>query len=367
MSNPRSALKPNTELKILEIGQFCLFKRNLPDQTTFVFTGENMSEMSGLDCQIFSLKLLPWLLRSLARGEWDIIFCHAPVRPVWDRKHGLRAAVAELRYRLRHFRTLGTYALRGRHPSPLILLDFNDEPNIPAHMFDLLDRAVLYFKRELPADAAKAFLESTWEHRTHPQVMSSSFVQRNLSKLRPMSATIPESAARMALEMAPGKDVDVFFAGAIHSTQRAAGIPVLRALQAQGYHIDFCEGGLSKREYLARCSRAWLAWSPEGYGWECFRHYEASLCLSVPVLSPPTVSRYCPLQDRVHAIYYPLEGNGLRDAVTEALGNKPALETMAYAARAHTLRHHTHLRVIEHILNSARTAIEERQALDDPS
>jgi hypothetical protein len=362
VSDPRSALKPNAELKILEIGQFSLFKKNLPAQTTLVFTGEDMTQISELDCRIFSLELLSWLRRSLARGAWDIVVCHAPIRPVWDRKHGLRTAVAELWHRLRYFRTLGTYALRSRHPSPLILLDFNDEPNIPAHIFDLLDSAILCFKRELPADAAKAFLDSTREHRTHREVMSSPFVQRNLSKLRPISAAIPENTARLALKMAPSKHVDVFFAGAIHSTQRSAGLSILRAMQAQGYHIDCCENGLPKSEYLARCARAWLAWSPEGYGWECFRHYEASLCLSVPVLSPPTVTRYFPLQDRVHAIYYPVEGDGLRDAITDALSNKPALETMAHAARAHTIRHHTHLRVIEHILNSTRIAIEQRHA-----
>ena len=79
--------------------------------------------------------------------------------------------------------------------------------------------------------------------------------------------------------------------------------------------VDVCEGGLSKGEYLRRCARAWLTWSPEGYGWECLRHYEASLCLSVPVLSPPGILRHFPLQDRVHAIYYAAEGSGLRDAI----------------------------------------------------
>jgi hypothetical protein len=356
--DPPAGLKPNADLKILEIGQFCLFKRNLPAQTTLVFTGEDMAQIDGLEFRIFSLDLLPWLMRSLARGAWDIIVCYIPVRPLWDRKHGLRAAVAALLRRLQHLRTLGTYALAGKYPTPLVLLDCNDEPHIPAHVFGLLDRAVLCFKRELPTDPAKAFLDSTPQHRTHAEVMSSAFVLRNLGKLRPISAAVPEETARLALESASVKDVDVFFAGGIHSTQRAAGLPILRSLKEQGYRIDICEGGLSRREFLARCARAWLTWSPEGYGWECFRHYEASLCLSVPLLSPPGITRYCPLQDGVHAIYYPVEGDGLRDAVVAALANKPALIKMAQAARAHTLRHHTHLKVIEHILDSARTVIE---------
>lgn len=209
-------MKPVADLNILEIGQFCLLKRNLPDQTTMVFTGQDMSQVDGVDCQVFGLNLLPWLLGSLTRGEWDIVFCHAPVHPLWDRKHGLRTAFAGLLHRLLHVRTLGTYALRGRQASPLVLLDFNDEPSIPAHVFQFLERAALCFKRELPTDPAKAFLDSSLKHRTHPEVMSSQFVQRNIGKLRPISAIVSEETARMALETSPGKNVDVFFAGSMN-------------------------------------------------------------------------------------------------------------------------------------------------------
>jgi len=133
-------------------------------------------------------------------------------------------------------------------------------------------------------------------------------------------------------------------------------------LQGQGLVIDVCEGGLSRSEYLARCARAWLTWSPEGYGWECLRHYEASLCLSVPVLSPPGIARHCPLLDRVHALYYAPEGDGLRTAIVTALADKPALAAMAQAARALVLRHHTHARLIEHMLDAALAEVAAREA-----
>jgi len=353
-------MKSAAELKILEIGQFGLLKRNLPDRTTLIFTGEDWAEADGLECRVFDLGLLPWLMRSLARGEWDIVFCHAPVRPLWDRKHGFLAALKGLLRRLVYTRSLGTYALRGRQASPLVMLDFNDEPTIPAHAFHLLERAVVCFKRELPTDTAKAFLDSAPRLRTHRDVMSSPFVARNLGKLRPISAAVPDETARMALEKPARKEVDVFFAGSINSTLRAAGLPILRSLQAEGYVVDVCEGGLSKGEYLERCARAWLTWSPEGYGWECLRHYEASLCLSVPVLSPPGILRHFPLQDRVHAIYYAAEGSGLRDAILGALADRPRLEAMAEAARAHVLRHHTHSKAIEHMLSVALGEIEAR-------
>lgn len=346
-------MKPTDQLKILEIGQFSLVKRTLPDRTTLIFTGENRARVEDVEHGLFSPALLPWLLRALANGEWDIVFCHVPVRPLWDRRHGLPAALKGLLRRLVRMRTLGTYALHRRQASPLVMLDFNDEPVIPAHGFHLLERAIVCFKRELPTDKAKVFLGSAPGLRTHRQVMSSPFVGRNLGKLHPISAAVPDATVRMVPENPSGKDVDVFFAGSINSTLRSAGFPVLKALQAEGYRIDVCEGGLPKSEYLARCARAWLTWSPEGYGWECLRHYEAGLCLSVPILSPPGILRHFPLLDGVHAIYYRAEGDGLREAILSALADKSRLEAMARAARAHVLRHHSHSKLVEHMLTVA--------------
>ncbi len=350
----------SAELKILEIGQFCHMKRVLPAQTTLIFTGENWAECEGLDHRAFDFTLLPWLRRSVLRGDWDMAVCHVPVRPVWDRKHGLGIALKGLLRRFIHTRTLGTHLLPVRGPTPIVMLDFNDEPWVPGHAFAHLDHAILYFKRELPTDLAKAFLDQSPVLRTHPDAMSSSFVQRNLPKLRPMSAPIPEEVVRMALETKTQKETDVFFVGSVNSTIRAAGLRVLKALQAEGYRIDIAEGGLSRREYLARCARAWLTWSPEGYGWECFRHYEASLCLSVPVLSPPGIFRHHPLREGEHAIYYSVEGDDLRRAVTKALASRLSLEAMALAAREHVLRHHTLPKAVDHILDTVLSEIDAR-------
>jgi hypothetical protein len=351
-------MKSPADLKILEIGQFCHVKRALPAQTTAIFTGENWAECEGLDHRAFDLKLLPWLRRDILRGAWDLVVCHVPVRPVWDRKHGFGGAAKGLLRRLVHTRTLGTHLLPASGPTPLVMLDFNDEPWIPGHAFALLDHAILYFKRELPTDFAKAFLDQSPSLRTHSDALSSPFVARNLTKLRPMSAPIPEEVVRMALETQTQKQTDVFFVGSINSTVRAAGLSALKALRAEGMRIDIAEGGLSKHEYLARCARAWLTWSPEGYGWECFRHYEASLCLSVPVLSPPGIFRHQPLREGEHAIYYTAEGDGLRSAVTKGLSAKLRLEAMALAARDHVLRHHTLGRAVDHILATALAEIE---------
>ena len=99
-----------------------------------------------------------------------------------------------------------------------------------------------------------------------------------------------------------------------------------------------------------------MTWSPEGFGWDCFRHYEASLCLSVPVLSPPTIARHAPLLDGVHALTYPVEGDGLAAVIREALQDKARLARMAQTARDHVLLHHTQDRVCCHILVTALNA-----------
>ena len=343
-------------LRLLEIGQFGLFKRNLPEQTTLVYTGENVARLEGLECLTFRAGLIPWLQKGLSQGAWNVVLCHAPVHPAWDTRHGFVQALRHLFLRLRKGRVIGTRFLERDVACPLVMLDFNDEPSISRHVFPLLDRCTLYFKRELPGDFAKAFLNAAPDLRDHPRVQTSDFFNRNAGKLRPISAAVPESTAAAAASLESGKTTDIFFAGTINSTVRRRGFPVLEGLRAQGFRVDVCQGGVPRKEYLQRCASAWLTWSPEGYGWECHRHYEASLCRSVPVMSAPGVFRHQPLVDRLHGFFYPLEGDGLRDSLIAALSDKGRLEAMATEARRHALSHHTHSRIIEHILSSALAA-----------
>jgi hypothetical protein len=73
----------------------------------------------------------------------------------------------------------------------------------------------------------------------------------------------------------------------------------------------------------------------------------------VPVISPPNVTRYRPLLDGVHALMYPVEGDGLREVVAKALQDKSRLARMAQDARAHVLSYHTTDRICEYVLDSA--------------
>lgn len=339
--------------RILEIGEFSLFKRSMPKATTFIYTGGNPHGADDLEHISFGPTMLCGLLRSLKRGDWDIVFCFPPSRPLFDSRRGIGGLLAALSKIAFRPRTLGTYAARTHFAAPLVVLDFNEMPTVPRPALKLLDKSILYFKRELPFDPAKALFDVVPRYRTPKRVMASKFFSRNVDKLRPISLGISEETVQSALATRPEKSVDIFFAGSANNSMiRRRGFAQLEALAKAGYRVDLCEGGLSRAEYFARCARAWLTWSPEGYGWECFRHYEASLCRSVPVISPPNIMRYRPLLEGAHAFFYPVEDDGLTGVVAKALEDKSKLTAMGEAARQHVLRYHTHDRLCEYLLES---------------
>jgi hypothetical protein len=343
-----SAIDP--KLRILEIGEFSLFKRCLPEQTTFIFTGANPRHLPKIAYRSFSPASFFDILQGLRKRDWDLMFCYPPPLPLWDRRRGAAGALSMLARLIFRFRGLGTYLFRSAG-IPLIVLDYNDTLSVPVPGLPLLDRSVAYFKRELPLDPAKALFNVAPRFRTHKRVMASTFYERNRTKFRPISAGVPEETTRLAKDLNPEKTVDVFFAGSpTNSEIRRRGFEELKTLSERGYVIDISNGGLSKRDYLDRCARSWLTWSPEGYGWECLRHYEASLCGSVAILSTPGIARYAPLEDGIHSHIYSDRPGGLVDAVEAALSQKPALKLMAESAKRHVLAHHTHARICEHIV-----------------
>ncbi len=150
----------------------------------------------------------------------------------------------------------------------------------------------------------------------------------------------------------PAKTVDVFFSGNVaeNSWVRRTGMAELEELARRGVKVDAPPQRLPPEEFRRRLARAWLAWSPSGFSWECFRTSEAAQCLTVPVLNYPTVELHRPLLDGRHVIYYHPERGGLVHAVETALGDKEKLERMAIAAREHVLRHHTPRALVDHVI-----------------
>ena len=101
---------------------------------------------------------------------------------------------------------------------------------------------------------------------------------------------------------------------------------------------------------MAALARSWLVLSPEGHGWDCYRHYEACLAGSVPVISSPRYRRRLYLEDGVHCFYYDADRASLGDQLLALLVDKGRLVRMAEAGRRHVLANHTRSAVARYML-----------------
>jgi glycosyltransferase involved in cell wall biosynthesis len=179
-------------------------------------------------------------------------------------------------------------------------------------------------------------------------------LHRNQGKLRPISLGLAAWRIADLPKPLPPKSVDVFFAGAIQTDLRRRGAALLAVLHRSGVTVDFVEGHLDRAEYLSRMARAHLAWSPEGLGWQCFRHFEAAVAGAIPVINRQRIEMRHPLRAGEHAFYYDPDGEDLIGVIRHALADKQRLRGMADAARQYVLAHHTHQSVAGEILDAVR-------------
>ncbi len=344
-----------SHLRFLEIGVELLFKRAYPAQTDMYYTGTRHHAWYGNGCESLSPSNLLSVLKKLKRREYDLIIAHPPMYAPWQP----RSFLTMLKYRQLSYPTglFGQYAfqwlLRNVRDTPIVATDIMDSFGIGRHNFFLFDRCQAYYKRELPTDNWLVFYGTGHRNLPGKSFRHQVRYQRYVEKLRPLSIGAYPEVERLAKDVHAKKNVDVFFAGTTSniSTVRERGIQQILALREQGITVDIPEQPLPREEFLRRCAAAYLVWSPAGFGWECFRHYEAALVGSVPVMSTPTIERHLPLEEGVHALYYPVEGEGLTRTITSALRDKRRLEAMGQAARAHVERHHTHGALCRHIVS----------------
>lgn len=334
-----------SSLRILEIGDAHIFKRAFPDNTVAIWTGSNLADERMPGWFNFSLRRAGWLRRQLADRAFDLVVCHPPLYAPWDPRWLARALLSRrtLAGQSPLVRAFGTALLRGRVAAPLAVIDRDDSPLINRHDFALLDRARAYFKRELPTDHWRVFLKTAHANLPTPRLRASPRFRARVARLHPISLGIRyDRFAKLVPEERP-KTADVFFAGiaANNSTVRERGLAQLQALAEAGLRVDMPDRLLPLEEFYERCARAWLVWSPEGLGWDCFRHYEAAACFAVPVISQPTIERHRPLRHGEHALYYEVEGDHLTRTIRAALADTERLRAIARAGRAHVLQHHT--------------------------
>ena len=335
--------------RILEIGDHFVFKATRPDSTNLLWTGARPPR--GLPPELFR-KCTPAAfadaIRQARAGAYDLVVAYPPHRSALDPRNWLRLLQAGPRI----FAT----AWLGLLPPelPLAVLDMGDDRTIGAHAFRLMDRATLWFKRELPVDRFGVLQGTAHPRLPTTRLRNSPRWRERLAKLRPIGLpdfTAPDPGTQV-------KRADLFFLGTVegNSTERPRGLAELRRLAQSGIVLDLPEQRLPHAEFLNRMTQARMTWSPEGLGWMCYRHLEAAACRSVPLSNYPTITRYAPLEHGIHAVFYSPEDGGLTRAVESALRDRDALARMADAAHAHVIAHHTPAAIVAYVIEMTLAA-----------
>ncbi len=342
-----------TALRIVEIGPAGHFKAVFPKQTQFFKTEVSQQPRDQLLQK--SPSSLIELARVLAADDYDLIVCEPSSRSPWhwqtlSRLLFSRRVASNLRQPLRPF---GPQLLRTFRKKPLAVVDFADTPYIERDNFFLMDRASLYFKRELPIDEWRLMTKTGSDTQPSRRFRKKLAFRTRLAKLRPLPLGLPSGCEPDLPTDIPSKDIDIFFSGIVEGIPaRERALAELSVLRQEGYVIDIPGQPLPRNEFYRRCSRAWLTLSPEGLGWDCFRHYEAPACGSVPLISQSTTRRYAPLLDGEHALFYSSEPGLLAAQARKALAEKPRLLAIAQAGRAHVLANHRQEAILRYVIET---------------
>ena len=269
-----------SSLRFVEIGPTPILKSVFPAQTEYFSTFIEAESKDGLQGQrLVSFRAAVPMLRALRHGDLALIACQPTFFSPWNLRALIRLVSHRraLRGHLSLTRWLGPQFLRFPVSAPIAILDYEDIPIINRSNFFLLDRCRSYFKRELPVDRWRVFLKTGHANLPTPRFRRLQRYQRRLAKLEPLSLGLPMLQQSLLPARPMEKSVDIFFSGHIDgsSSIRSRGLAELCALHGKGVQVDIADRPLPSHEYYRRCARAWLVWSPEGLGWDCFRHYES--------------------------------------------------------------------------------------------
>ncbi len=343
--------------RILEIGHIPLVSLARPESTTFIDTTFTSLPGEGMVQRLKrALAQGVRIFRAVQGGDHEVLVCRCLGRYIYRRE--LSFAVNALRWLMGHF--VSGCVRAGAKGKRLLVVDMLDEMTVDFRDLPLLDRCDYYFKRELPQNVWTTFQRVQPPHGEYADLSGNPQFVPLAAKLRPVSLGFlrdPENDPER-FDFAPfarlEKRYDVFFAGAWrHSTVRVRGLKQLERLRSEGFEVLVLDRFVSIVEFWKLIAQSWLVWSPEGSGWECYRHYEIGLAGATPLINYPSIQRYQPLVEGVHCHYYAVEDDGLIQVAKCALADKPRLLTMAMAARQHVLAHHTNVKLGEYILRAA--------------
>jgi hypothetical protein len=296
------------------------------------------------------------LRRRILAKEFDLIIAYACEEGLWRSNRFFLSNLAHAAKKLLfYFPAFGARLLLPaikESGTRLVIYDYDDLTIIPSIRNPFLDVCHLYFKIHPAINPHKSFLFQTKRDGNLWNVLRNPRYTAWTEKIRPISygTEVPEYAEEC---LATEKKYDIFFRGGLkYSPVRRDGKRILEKLQAEGLRVCLPDK-VSHREFLKLCSESWLVLSPEGAEWQSARHYEALLMKSVPLINYPSVRLHRPLIHGVHAFYYPPEGDLLADVIREALSDKPRLQKMAAEGRDYVLQHHTHDKLVQHMIEES--------------
>jgi hypothetical protein len=316
-------------MRVLEISRFGLFKALMPDTTDWVRWGGSLTADEPIQPEKPSLALLARTLSRLRGREFDLI-----VLPAIHPQH----VEDQSRYKL-----ISKAALRGAANVPAVaallqrfglrcarhvILDIHDDPRLCETTLRLFPHFALYFKRELALDAL-------------PDTPAS-------GKFKPLPLILPNERR---IPLCHEKDIDLVFAGRLCNDTRKRAIEAARGLAAQRVRVFIPDRPLEYPSFMEVLGRSWLVLSPEGLGWDCYRHYEACLAGSVPLINLPRFQRHLHLEEGRHCFYYDAERDCVATRVLELLADKSRLVRMSEQGRRHVLANHTRSAIARYMLS----------------
>lgn len=328
-------------MRILEVSRSGFFKALQPDHTNWIRWGSSLTVDEPQRPEAFGLSALVEILWRVRNRTYDLIVLPA-IHPdhKFDEPRNKLAAKFFLRTAARS--PLSSALLdRLIGSSCHVIVDVGDERHLCETTIRLFPRNTLYFKRELDLDRS-----------TEPQAAG---------RVRPLSLFVPNENR---IPPPREKDIDVFFAGALCNKIRAEAIEAVRSLSRRGLRVVIPPTPLPYAEFMAALARSWLVLSPEGHGWDCYRHYEASLAGSVPVINRPCYRRHFYLQEGVHCFYYDPGEDSLCDLLPALLAGKRRLMRMAEVGRQQVLANHTRSALARYMM---REVAKEAAGKDEPT
>ena len=320
--------------RILEIGRTSCFSQLYPQHTTWVATGPPLTHGKAEPAARLTVATLLSLVHDLRRGAFGLV-----ILPAVDIRYGHDATLAKRLLR-RLVALLARNDAIGRISSrwlrldraAVAIVDYSDDVRVSYETCALVPGFRAYFKREL---------------YPRQSLQPGEKYERFNRRVHPVTLPLPDEAAPVPHD--PEKKTDVFFSGGLHGPVREQGVAELHQLAREGYAVDLPAGALSYAEYLQRMCASRIVWSPEGFGWDCYRHYEAAFCGAVPLINRPQDARALPFEDGVQCLYYDPQPGALIAAVKRALQDPSALSQIAGRARELVLARHTRRAVAEYI------------------